>query len=281
MNHILRTLRDSFRHWRSHHAQQTGAALSYYAVLSLIPLLGLITMMASTILDRTAVQTELFHQVANFAGTKSALFLQSSINNINLGETSILAAVFGIAILALSALGGLRQLQRALDSFWNVSPEQQKRGIRQFFRSRLLSLSLVPILALILALSLLATTLLDFIPRLIGSSFVLDPILGVMKELAPLVLGALFFAYVFRYLSGIRMPWRESWIGALVTAILFTAGKNLIDLYLTNFANTAVFGAAGALVAIMIWIFMSVQMFLFGASVIYVYSREFGMLEKE
>lgn len=282
MKRVWQFVKASIRHWNDHQAQSAGAALSYYAIFSLVPLLGLVIFLGGTLLDRSAVQTEAFRQVAGFIGSEPANYLQGILSNLHPAGLTSIQAVIGIGILAAGALGGLVQLQSTLNRFWQADPRAKLRGWKQawgYMLPRLVSLSLVPILALLLIVSLLGSTIIDLVTDIVGHGIIIDPLISLAKELLPFVFAAALFTYTFRYLSRVRMEWREAVAGGLFTSLLFIAAKNLIDFYLTHFAGTGTFGTAGTLVAIMIWIYLSVQLFLLGASATYVYAKTYGSLK--
>lgn len=273
MTSLVTLGKNTIKHWWSHKPQQTGAALSYFAIFSLVPLLGLISMIGSALLEKKSFDAELFNQLGGIIGANSAEFLQSSVQNIKPLQLGPLAAPIAIIVLIIGALGILTQLQGALNMYWDIPKRKTKRSWKNFLLARLAPLSIVPILAVLLIVSLLFGTIIDYIPELIGRSITIDPLLAIAKEGIPFLLSIFMFAYLYRYIPSVRIPWKEALLGAVVTSVLFVLGKNLIDFYLSNFAGTAKFGAAGTLVAIMVWIFISVQIFLLGASLARVYGK--------
>lgn len=284
MKRVWKFVKATVQHWSQHQAQSAGAALSYYAIFSLVPLLGLVIFLGGILLDHTAIEMEVFRQVADFIGPASADYLHGILLNLHPAGLTSLQAIIGIGILVAGALGALVQLQSALNMFWEAEPRKKLVGWKQvwgYVVPRLVSLSLVPILAVLLIVSLLGSTIIDLLTEAIGSNIVIDPLLSMAKELLPFVFATILFAYIFRYLSRVRLEWREAVAGALLTSFLFTTAKNLIDFYLTHFAKTGTFGTAGTLVAIMIWIYLSVQLFLLGASATYVYAKKHGSLKED
>lgn len=277
MHNIIHLLKDAGKHWWHHRAPETGAAISYYAIFSFIPLLGLIIYLGSILINQATIEHALFYEIGRAINIPSAAFIQSILEQTRL-DTSGLALTVGIGALIIGAFGVLSQVQSSLDYFWKL--ESKHISWHHEVWSKIISLSVVPVLALLLISSLLITTTLAFIPAAIGQSINLTPVITILSELVPTIISICLFAYTYRFLPRRRIPWGEAFLGAITTAILFFGGRVLVNLYIMEFANTSAFGAAGTFVALLIWVYISAQMFLFGASLIWAYSSKYGYLKE-
>lgn len=273
---IVSLLRQAVDHWVSHRASRMGASLAYYAVFSIVPLLSLVVVIAGASLGHAYIRTELGHEIGSMIGPESGEFIRSLLA-AGSEAPGVIASVVGFAVLAIGTLSMLRELKRSLDDLWDVSAERRfrKRWVRNYILAHLISLSLIPVLALLLILSLVFSSLL----ALAG------PDAGIWIKLGTtafsVTITGLLFAFIYRYIPSRTLPWKEVAGGALATALLFLAGKAVIGFYLARYAGASDFGAAGALVVILLFIYYSVQIFFFGASLTYVWSRRYGYLKDQ
>lgn len=267
--------RQAIGHWVSHRASRMGASLAYYAVFSIIPLLSLVVILAGASLGHAYIRTELGREIGSMIGPESGEFVRSLLA-AGSEAPSALASLVSFSVLVIGTLGMLRELKSSLDDLWDVSAERRakKRWIRNYILSHLISLSLIPVLAFLLIMSLVFSSLL----ALAG------PDAGIWLKLGTsavsVTLTGLLFAFIYRYIPSRKLPWKEVAGGAFTTAILFLVGKAFIGFYLARYAGASAFGAAGALVVILLFVYYSVQIFFFGASLTYVWSREHGHLSE-
>ncbi len=278
MKKLVTLIKDAGHHWYTHRAPEAGAAISYYATFSFIPLLGLIVYLGSILVNRSDIEYALYHEIGRVIGFPSAIFIQTTLEQTRLTDASGIALVIGIGALILGTFGVLGQTQSTLNRWWRL--ESREISWKSELWSRIVSLSIIPVLAVFLILTLLGTTILTFVPESIGHALSLTLILNILSELIPTMISICLFAYMYRFLPRRRIPWREAFLGAITTAILFFGGHVLINFYISEFASTSIFGAAGTFVATLVWIYISAQMFLFGASIIYAYSSKRGYLKQ-
>jgi len=273
---IWRLLKDSAVAWDEDNVARKGAALSYYTVFSLSPLLIIVTVLASIGFGRDAARGHLVSQINGLVGTEGAIFVQSLLENAYESGASIPAAVFGLVTLIIGATGVFVELRSSLNAIWRV--EQKPRNIfSSFFRARLLSFAAIVGVGFLLLVSLIISAGLNAVSALLGSSF--DFLAGVMIVVDSLVSFAgitVIFALIFKFLPDAVVRWADVWLGAAFTSILFSLGKLVIGLYLGNSAIGSTFGAASSLVIFMLWTFYSTQIFFFGAEFTRLYAARYG-----
>lgn len=253
-----------------------GAALAFYTALSLSPLLIVVVAIAGFVYGDTAARGELAHQIRDLVGEEGANAVQTMLAN-HTRAGGVIATIVGIVTLVVGASGVFSALQDALDTIWGVKAEDRPSGIIALLRDRLISFSLVCGMAFLLMVSLVFSAVLSGINGYINSWF---PDASVWLHLANLllsfVLTTAMFAMIFKVLPHARPGWSDVWIGATITAALFTAGKFLIGVYLGRAAIGSPYGAAGSFVVLLVWIYYSTQILLFGAEFTQVYAVHRG-----
>lgn len=260
-------------------ATRLAAALAYYTALSLSPLLLLIIALAGFVFGAEAARGEIQHQIRDTVGDQGASAIESMLAHTSTTSGGTLAVIIGIATLVVGATGVFAQLQDALNSIWKV-PEQHEKssgGILTMLRERLLSFSLVCGMAFLLLVSLVVSAGVSAVSSVIGGwlpSWV-TPV-AIFNVVISYLLTAALVALIFKILPELRMSWRDVWLGAAVTALLFLLGKYLIGLYLGRSAMGSAYGAAGAFVVLLVWIYYSSLLLLFGAELTYLYAKEHG-----
>ena len=280
ISETISLIKDSLTHWSNHRAPRMGAALSYYTIFSIIPLLTLVLIIIGPLLDQTSLQEGIVMGTRNVMGRQGADFIQSLLSGITEIKFGLTTILINAVTLIAGTLGVFYELKNTLDDLWDVNPLLKKtRGWKYFFSSRILSLSMIPILGFLFLISLVFSAVLSY---LAGYS----PLLASMTYLFQVgtiaftfFLMTFLFAFIYRYLPNRKLPWKELLRGAFVTALLFMLGRFVIDLYISHFDATSVFGAAGAMVVLLLWIYYSAMIFLFGASLTYVYSKRYGKLK--
>ena len=255
-----------------------AAALSYYTVFSLPPMLVLIVLVAGTVIDAADVQHAIQGQLQGLVGPSAGQAIESILSHARRPEGRGLTTVLGIAALLFGAGGAFLQLQSALNRAWEVKPDPKQGGIRNFVLKRLVSLGMVMGLAFLLLVSLAVSALLsalgDAVARFLpGMS---DVLLLILNHLVSLIVTTGLFAAIFRYLPDAEVRFRDVWVGAVVTAVLFEAGKFGIGFYLGQSHPGEAFGAAGSLALILIWIYYSSILVLFGAEFTQVWATRRG-----
>ena len=273
-------IKESITRWIDDFAPSMGAALSYYTIFSIAPLLLIVIAVAGLAFGDAAASGALFEQLRGMLGDEGAAVAQRLVASANEPRTSIIATLGGIVMMILGATTVLAELQSALNRVWRAPPD--RKGVWTMLRKRLLSLSLILAIGFLLLVSLVASAAMAAIGRW-GA-----PYFGRMKWLFALVnvgvsLAAVtvLFAMIYKILPRVRIGWKDVWIGAAVTAVLFTVGKSLIGLYLGKSAVASGFGAAGSIVVLLVWVYYSAQIFMLGAEFTAVYARRYGSLRDE
>ena len=262
-------VKESAKDFSDDECPRMAAALAYYTVFALPPLLILIMMIVGSFVSREAVQEALSGQVGSMIGNDGARTVQTMITHSKQPGASggALGTLLGIGALILGATGAFMQLQTALDRAWEVKPDPEAGGIRNFIFKRVLSLGMVLGIAFLLLVSLALSAALSAVGGAIGA---LIPgasavVVGVLQTLVSLAVITLLFAAIFKVLPDAQIAWRDVWVGALVTAVLFEVGKWAIGLYLGNSNPGKAYGAAGSLAVLLVWIYYTAMIVLFGA----------------
>ncbi len=273
---VRKLLATTIAGWQHDKAGMFGAALAYYAIFSLVPLLVISLAAASGLFGEQAAQGALKHQLQAFIHPEGAKEIEDLMVRAHRPRRSLMAGVAGTAVLLFAASGLFTQLQDALNTIWRVR-SGARRGILGTLRARFWSFIVVLVAGLTLSLLVALSTALDTVGHWTGTVAPgLAPFWQFVGAVASWSVGALVFALVFKLLPEARVAWRDVWVGALVTAVLFAAGKYLFGLYLRWVSFDSMYGPAGALIVVLVWAFYSAQIVLFGAEFTHAYSRLYG-----
>lgn len=261
--------------WWQDNALRLAASVSYYTALSLAPLILLILVAAGAIFGEEAVRGGVETATGDLVGPEAAAVIQQVIANASQPEGLTTAAIVGFITLMIGATAVFGELQDALNIIWDV---QAKRGAWwSMIRTRLLSLAMVATIGFLMLVSLIATAVMavmfSFFQHLVPFS---ETVWAVLHNLLTLAVVAMLFAMMFKFLPDAKVAWSDVWIGAFVTALLFTVGKYLIGLYLGHAAPGSAYGAAGSLVAMLVWVYYSSLILFFGAEFTQVYANRYG-----
>jgi membrane protein len=274
---VLRLLKETFAEWQKDRVPLLAASLAYYTVFSIAPLLIIAISIAGAFFGEEAVRGEIIGQIQGLIGKDSASTIQGMLQNTqkpNSGGT--IATVFGVVTLLLGASGVFGQLQEALNIIWGVKPKPG-RNIATFIQSRFLSSAMVLVIGFLLLVSSVLSAMLVVVTHFIRNLWPGFQILGQSLDfLLSLFIVTLLFASIYKVLPDVKVPWRNLWVGAGVTALLFNFGKYLISLYLGNSGVASTYGAAGSIIIVLVWIFYSAQILLLGAEFTQVYSKYLG-----
>jgi len=273
-------LRQVGRAWVDDRAPSTGAALSYYTLFSMAPLLLIAISVAGLLFGPEAARGEIFGQLTGLVGPAGALAVQGLLDNVNRPADGLWASVLGGVLMLVGATTVFAELQDALDRIWRA-PNPPVQGLWSLLRARVLSFGLVLGLGFLLVVSMLFSAAVAALqtwwsPDQGPLSLWHATLLGVFNQLVSLLLMALLFAMIYKVMPRARIAWADVWIGAAVTALLMVAGRWLIGLYLQTSAVGSGFGAAGALVAVLVWVYYAAQIFLLGAEFTWVYAYRRG-----
>lgn len=262
--------------WMKDSAPRLGAALSYYTIFAISPLLVLVIFVTSLIFDRASVHDELFSQLREFIGAQAAETLQKVLTASAPKTQGIIASVIAGGTLLITSTGLFIELQSALNTIFGVE-EKPGQGVRGFLLNRALSFAMVIVIGFLLLVSLALTAATEAISKYVGS-----PVPGMelfwtlINTGVAFVVVTLLFAMIFKVLPDVRIAWRDVWVGAAVTALLFTIGKYLLGLYLGRNTAVSAYGAAGSVVLVLLWVYYSAQILFFGAEVTQVYANRHG-----
>ena len=257
-----------------------AAALAYNAIFSLPPLLLIVVTAASTLAKQEAVTGQLFRQLDGLVGAKAAASIQEAIRSFNQTQQGGISAVIGIVTLIFAATTFFVTLQESINSIWNVraSPSTTAGSAWIFVRDRILSFGLILSVAFLLLISFVISALLvaftDYLTRILpGVTIILIKVLDFALSLG---VTTLLFAMIYRFLPDAIIRWRDTWIGSLITALLFLLGKYLISFYIATFSPGSAYGAAGSLIILLVWIYYSSLIIFFGAEFTQEFAAAYG-----
>ena len=267
--------------WVDDYAQSMGAALAYYTMLSIAPFLLIVISLAGMIFGVEAARGEIAVQLQALMGRQGAEAVQKLLESASKPAESIAAALFGLALLLVSATSVFAELQDALDRIWRA-PKRTRMGLWSLLRARLLSFGTIAGISFLLMVSLVVSAALAAIGKLWGPRFAdWQSLVGAVNVVLSYILTAAVFAMIYKVMPRVKVAWTDVAIGASVTALLFTIGKSLIGLYIGRSGLTSGFGAAGSLVITMVWVYYSAQIFLLGAEFTWAYALTFGSRKEQ
>jgi membrane protein len=273
----LSLARDSFKEWKADNAPRLGAAMSYYTVFSLAPILLLAISVAGLVLGTDAAQGRILDELRALLGPDAANLVQHMLARSAEKGAGIVGTAVGALMLILGATAVMIELEAALDVVWKVPP-RPSRGVKGLIKERMLSLSLILSVGFLMLVSLAASAVLGALgSQLERFAFPGAAMVGqVTGNAVSLGVIAVFFALIFKFLPNAKVAWRDIWIGALLTSVLFHAGKIAIGLYLGRATVASTFGAAGSLAVLLIWVYYTAQIVLFGAEITRLYAIRHG-----
>jgi len=275
---IFSLLKETFQEWKDDKASRLAAALSYYTIFSLAPLLLVAITVVGFVMDPGEIKGELYSQVRDLVGRDGADMIRTMVDNAAASDAKGLAAVVSVVTLLLGATGVFMALKDALNAIWDVEPEPG-RGIIGMIKDRALSFSLVPGIGFLLLVSLLVDALLSVLAKYANDLMLSDVWITAIRVISLGVSLAVItglFAVIYKVLPDATIAWRDVWIGAAFTAALFTLGRFAIGLYIGNSSTASSYGAAASLIVILLWIYYAAQILFFGAEFTQVYARRFG-----
>ncbi|RYZ12822.1 MAG: YihY/virulence factor BrkB family protein [Comamonadaceae bacterium] len=277
LSKLFNLFRKAVSAWVDDFAPSMGAAISYYTMFSLAPLLIIVIAVAGALFGREAVQGEIVAQLSGVIGQEAATGVQDLIKNADEPSTGLFAGLISAVVLIVGATTVFAELQSALDRIWHVPEREKPTGLWALLRARVLSFGLVLGLAFLLMVSLAVSAGVaafgSWFGGLMPGSEVLLQIITIAFSLC---ITTLLFAMIFKFMPTADIRWHDVWIGSIVTAVLFELGKFLISLYLGKSGVTESFAAAGSLVVLLAWVYYAAQIFLLGAEFTKVFAHEHG-----
>ena len=263
--------------WWDDNVPRMGAALAYYTLFSLAPILIVAIAIAGVAFGPDAVRGEIVGQIQGLVGHEGALAVQAMLEGASKPSSSVPATIIGLITFFLGATGAFLELQADLDAIWRVKAKSRGNFLRDLVMQRLISFGLVLGFGFLLLTSLVVSAALAALHTYMGNAF---PGVAVVWEalnvIVSLVVITLLFAMIYKVLPDVKLAWSDVWVGAIVTAGLFTIGKFLIGLYLGTSAVASAYGAAGSVVVVLVWVYYSSQIILLGAEFTRAYVERFG-----
>jgi membrane protein len=267
-------LKNTIYGFMEHEDLTRGAAIAYYTIFSIGPLLIIVIAIAGLVFGHDAAQGAIVAQLSGLIGRQSAEILQAIIQSASFQGSGILATIIGVGTLLLTATGALTEIQAALNAIWKAAPSA---ALTELVRARLVSLGLVVTLGFLMLVSLAVSAGLTALGGYLSDLFPgAGLLMSVLNWTISLVLISALFAAIYKILPDKPIAWRDVAVGSAATAILFTTGKSLIGLYIGSSSVASGYGAAGALVILLIWVYYSAQIFLLGAEYTRAYAETHG-----
>jgi membrane protein len=265
-------LKETYNNWDQHNAARLSASVAFYTLLSFAPLLVVLTAIVALAVSKASAESDLVYQAKNMLGDHGADAVRTLLSSAQKTSTGIFASIVSFLVLLFGASGVFAELHSALNLIWNAAPRTSS-GVIGLIRDRLFSFGMVLSVGFLLLISLFISAALSFIAEFFGQ---IVPVPAVLLEVANFIVSfaviTFLFALLFKYVPAVRIGWRNVIVGAIGTALLFTIGKLLLGLYLGRASVTSAYGAAGSLVAFIIWVYYSAQIFFFGAEFTRVYA---------
>ena len=274
---VLSLLKQSVFSWMNDYAPSMGAALAYYTMFSIAPLLLIVITVAGWVFGADAARGEIVTQLSGMVGEEGATAIEGLLESVSKPGTSIIAAVFGIVLLIFGATTVFAELQSDLDRIWRTPERAKPSGIWGFLRARLLSFGMILGIAFLLMVSLVVSAAISALGYWYGPWFKgYEVALQVVDFTVSFSLFTCLFAMIYKLMPSVSIAWRDVWIGAVFTTALFITGKFLIGLYIGKSGVASGFGAAASLVVLLIWVYYSAQIFLLGAEFTHAYWKQLG-----
>lgn len=269
---LIPMFKQSFENWSKHNATRLGAALAFYTLWSIAPLVVLAVAVVSLILNKSSAQAHTLDQVQALVGPQARDAVQTVLVNGQKFSAGVFSTIVSVITLGLGASGVFQELRSDLNEIWEANPEASS-GIWGMLRERVFSFGLVLSVGFVLLVSLLVSAGLAAVSKFFTGLVPVPPfVLEAFNFLVSLVGIALLFAAILKYVPACKVDWKDVRVGATVTAILFVIGKTLLGLYLGRSSTTSSYGAAGSLVVLVVWVYYSAQIFYFGAEFTHVHA---------
>jgi membrane protein len=274
---IWKVLKDSFNGFSDDKVLKLSAALAYYTVFSIGPLIIVIIYLAGVIYGREAIQGSIFSHIEGLVGADAAQQIQSMIKNAVLNNKGNIAAIIGVVTLVLGATGVFAEIQESVNMIWGLKPKPKKSWLKMIM-NRLLSFSVIVSLGFILMVSLILTGLIEALMGRLQAYFpnITIVLVYVVNLVITFTIISTLFAIIFKVLPDAKIKWRDVLTGSMVTAVLFMAGKFAITFYIGSSNIGGTYGAAGSLVVLLLWVYYSSVILYFGAEFTKAYAANFG-----
>ncbi|WP_414565894.1 MULTISPECIES: YihY/virulence factor BrkB family protein [unclassified Anabaena] len=274
---MWRLLKETFKEWSEDKVPRLAAALAYYTIFSIAPLLIIVIAVAGAVFGEDAARGEIVNQIQGLVGRDGAEFIETAIQNANQPETGgTVASIISIVILFVGATGLFSELQDSLNTIWEVKPKPGQ-GIMNIIRTRFLSFTMILGVGFLLLVSLVVSAglsaVLTYVSGLLPGADIIWQILNFVLSFA---ITTVLFGLIFKVLPDVKITWDDVLIGAIITSFLFAIGRFVLGQYLGNTTFGSAYGAAGSLVVILAWVNYAAQILFFGAEFTQVYARRHG-----
>jgi membrane protein len=276
LKQIWRLLKETFKEWNDDNASRLAAALSYYTIFSLAPLLIIAIAIAGAVFGDEAASGEIVRQIQGLVGKAGAEVIQTALENAQKPDTRNIASIISVGVLLFGASNVFAQIQDALNTIWEVEPKPG-RSFLLTLRKRFLSFAMVAGVGFLLLVSLIVNTALEAMLKYFNN---LLPGFGWLWQIGNFAVSfaviTLLFALIYKFIPDAKIAWNDVWIGSAMTSLLFVIGKSLLGLYLGNSSFGSAYGAAGSLIVLLAWINYAAQIIFFGAEFTQVYASKYG-----
>ncbi|HEX7154673.1 MAG TPA: YihY/virulence factor BrkB family protein [Thermoanaerobaculia bacterium] len=279
MRRYIDVAKQTFQEFGQDKAPRLGAALAYYTVFSIAPLLLIAISIAGIVFGEEAARGALSTQLSNVMGPSMAEAVEKMVAAANKPKTGVLATIIGVVTLLFGASGVFGQLKDALNTIWNVEPKKGG-GVMGFIKDRFLSMAMVAGVGFLLLVTLVFDAVISAMGGFIGNRLPGgEAMMHAIQLVVSFGLVTVLFAVIFKYLPDIKIRWKDVWLGAAMTSFLFVIGKFALGLYIGKTAASSSFGAAGSLVVLLLWVYWSAQILFLGAEFTQVWTRTNGSLK--
>lgn len=281
MQKLWLLIKTTVQSWIDDYAPSMGAALAFYTLFSIAPLLLIVLSIIGFIFGEEAARGEIVGQLQDLMGEQGAMAVQALLQNVNKPTEGVFATVVGVVLLLIGATSVFGELQNALDRIWRVPERAKTSGWWNLIHMRLLSFGMILGIGFISMVSLLLSAGLSAIskwwsPILNHAENEWLVLLSSLNALFSFLITTAMFALIYKLMPRAKIHWKDVLIGAVITSILFTVGKSLIGLYIGTSAIASGYGAAGSLLVLLVWVYYSAQVFLMGAEFTWVYANIYG-----
>lgn len=273
---LFELIKKSVISWSDDYAPSMGAALAYYTVFSIAPLLLIVISIAGLIYGQDAARGAIFGQVSGLVGNDGAAAIQGLLKSVNKPSTSIVATIVGIGTLLIGATTVFGELQDALNRIWRAPALVDQGGLWKLIRRRLLAFGMILTIGFLMIVSLILSAILAALGTWLSNFAAWEALLHLVNFAISFCVTTVLFAMIYKIMPRVNIAWRDVWLGAAVTSLLFSIGKFLIGLYIGKTSVASGFGAAGSLAVLLVWIYYSTQVFLMGAEFTWVYANLYG-----
>ncbi|MEH2245473.1 YihY/virulence factor BrkB family protein [Nostoc sp.] len=273
---IWKLLQETFKEWSDDKASRLAAALAYYTIFSIAPLLIIVIAIAGVVFGEEAARGQIVGQIQGLVGKDGAAFIQTAIQNANKPQTGAIASIISVVVLLVGATGLFTELQDSLNTIWEVKPKPG-RGVNNMIRLRFLSFAMVIGIGFLLLVSLVISTGLAALVKYFGNILPgVDFLWRIVNFVLSFSITTALFGLIFKVLPDVKITWNDVFIGSVITSFLFSIGRFLLGQYLGNGSFGSTYGAAGSLVVLLAWVNYAAQILFFGAEFTQVYARRYG-----